>query len=205
LPHAKHSKDENAPESSPNLQEAPAVPPQAPPQEAASSTPETPLAEQLDKLQAEKDELFRTLVRRQADFENFRKRLERESQESGQRVVARLIEDLLPTLDAFERAIAAHDDPAYEDYRKGFELIYRQLWDALERQGLARVDAEGRRFDPHIHQAVERIESEDHEDGAVIGVLQQGYTLRGRVLRPAIVRVAVHPREKTAGTDQSVN
>lgn len=204
MPHAKHSQKPDVPNTA-IPQEAGVPPEEAPAQAPASSAAEVPLADQVAKLQAEKDELFRTLVRRQADFENFRKRLEREGQESGLRAVARLIEEMLPALDAFERAIAAHDDPAYEDYRKGFELIYQKLWDALARQGLARVEAVGKPFDPHFHQAVERVESEDHADGTVIGVLQQGYTLRGRVLRPAGVRVAVHPQEQTSEADGSVN
>ena len=179
------------------------------------ATPEPPapdaaaLAEQVAKLQAEKDELWKSLVRRQADFENFRKRIERERHEHDQRALARTIEGLLPVLDAFERALAAHDDPTYAEYRKGFELIYRQLWDALARQGLERIEAEGKHFDPHLHHAIERVESEDHADGAVLEVLQRGYRLRERVLRPAIVRVAVHPSdtaaEKTPKTHEPVN
>ena len=163
------------------------------------------LADQLAAVQAEKEELRQTLVRRQADFENYRKRIERERLEEAQRVVARLIEGLLPVLDAFERALAAHDDPAYEDYRKGFELIYRQLRDALERQGLNRIEAEGKTFDPHLHHAVERVESEDYEDGEVLEVLQPGYRLRDKVLRPATVRVAVHPAEPTSEASERVN
>jgi len=163
------------------------------------------LADQLAAVQAEKEELRHTLVRRQADFENYRKRIERERLEEAQRSVARLIEGLLPVLDAFERALAAHDDPAYEDYRKGFELIYRQLRDALERQGLNRIEAEGKTFDPHLHHAVERVESEDHEDGAVLEVLQPGYRLRDSVLRPATVRVAVHPAEPASEASEQVN
>jgi molecular chaperone GrpE len=163
------------------------------------------LADQLAAAQAEKEELRQTLVRRQADFENYRKRIERERLEEAQRAVARLIEGLLPVLDAFERALAAHDDPTYEDYRKGFELIYRQLRDALERQGLNRIEAEGKTFDPHLHHAIERIESEDHEDGAVLEVLQPGYRLRDKVLRPATVRVAVHPGERASQASKRVN
>ncbi len=163
------------------------------------------LADQLAAVQAEKEELRHTLVRRQADFENYRKRIERERLEEAQRVVARLIEGLLPVLDAFERALAAHDDPAYEDYRKGFELIYRQLRDALERQGLNRIEAEGKTFDPHLHHAVERVESEDYEDGEVLEVLQPGYRLRDKVLRPATVRVAVHPAEPASEASERVN
>ncbi len=163
------------------------------------------LADRLAAVQAEKEELRQTLVRRQADFENYRKRIERERLEEAQRSVARLIEGLLPVLDAFERALAAHDDPAYEDYRKGFELIYRQLWDALERQGLNRIEAEGKTFDPHLHHAVERVESEDYEDGEVLEVLQPGYRLRDKVLRPATVRVAVHPAEPASEASERVN
>jgi len=163
------------------------------------------LADQLAAAQAEKEELRHTLVRRQADFENYRKRIERERLEEAQRVVARLIEGLLPVLDAFERALAAHDDPAYEDYRKGFELIYRQLRDALERQGLNRIEAEGKTFDPHLHHAVERVESEDYEDGEVLEVLQPGYRLRDKVLRPATVRVAVHPAEPAPEASEQIN
>jgi len=163
------------------------------------------LADQLAAAQAEKAELRHTLVRRQADFENYRKRIERERLEEAQRSVARLIEGLLPVLDAFERALAAHDDPAYEDYRKGFELIYRQLRDALERQGLNRIEAEGKTFDPHLHHAVERVESEDYEDGEVLEVLQPGYRLRDKVLRPATVRVAVHPAEPAPEASEQIN
>ncbi len=163
------------------------------------------LADQLAAAQAEKEELRQTLVRRQADFENYRKRIERERLEEAQRAVARLIEGLLPVLDAFERALAAHDDSTYEDYRKGFELIYRQLRDALERQGLNRIEAEGKTFDPHLHHAIERVESEDHEDGAVLEVLQPGYRLRDKVLRPATVRVAVHPAEPAPEASEQIN
>jgi molecular chaperone GrpE len=170
--------------------------------ESAEGTPNTldavAMAEQLAKLQAEKAELLQTLIRRQADFENYRKRLERERHEASDRGVARLIEQMLPILDAFERALAAHDDPAYEEYRKGFELIHRQLWDALSREGLERIEAEGKKFDPHVHHAIEGVESQEHEDGTVVAVLLPGYVLRGKILRPATVRVVVQPAQKAA-------
>lgn len=150
-----------------------------------------PAAEQLAALQAEKDELMQTLVRRQADFENYRKRIERERQEEGRRGVGRILEELLPALDGFDRALRAHDDPAYEEYRKGLELIYRQMWDALAKHGLERIAAKGKVFDPHFHQAIERVETAEHPDGTVVEVLQDGYMFHGRVLRPSIVRVAV--------------
>ena len=168
---------------------------------AAASASLASVLDQLTKLQTESEELRATLVRRQADFDNFRKRIDRERAEESRRHTARVVESLLPVLDGFERALAAHADPAYEDYRKGFELIYRQLWDALQRLGLERLDPEGKRFDPHIHQAIERVESADHADGSVLEVFQPGYTFHGRLLRPAVVRVAVHPAGASAGSD----
>lgn len=147
----------------------------------------------LAKLQAEKAELADMLVRRQADFENYRKRIERERAEEGRRAQSRLIDEMLPVLDGLDRALSAHDDPAYEEYRKGLELIYKQLWDTLARHGLERIEAKGKPFDPHVHQAVDRVETHDHPDGTVVEVLQQGYKFHDRVLRPSAVRVAVHP------------
>lgn len=150
------------------------------------------LFEQVTKLLAEKNELTDTLVRRQADFENYRKRIERERQTEHHRGIEGLIESLLPVLDGFERALAAHGDAGYENYRKGFELIYRQLENILAKKGLERIDAEGKIFDPNLHHAVERIDSDDYADGTVIGVLQAGYMFHGKVLRPAMVRVTAN-------------
>jgi molecular chaperone GrpE len=148
------------------------------------------LAERAARLQAEKDELMQTLVRRQADFENYRKRVERERHEDRYQGMARLIEELLPVLDAFERALKAHEDPAYEEYRKGLELTYRKLWDTLARHGLERITAAGKAFDPNYHQAVERVESDEYPEGTVVEVLQDGFSFHGRVLRPSMVRVS---------------
>jgi molecular chaperone GrpE len=158
---------------------------------AAGNATET--STEMNKLRAEKEELLQTLVRRQADFENFRKRTERDRHEEGRRGVERMILDLIPVLDAFDRALQGHDDPSYEEYRKGVILIRKQLWDALTRHGLQRVEAAGKMFDPHVHQAIERVESAEYPDGFIVDVFQDGYQFHGRVLRPAIVRVAVHP------------
>jgi molecular chaperone GrpE len=147
------------------------------------------LAERVARLQAEKDELMQTLVRRQADFENYRKRVERERHDDRRHGIGRLIEELLPVLDGLERGLQAHDDPAYEEYRKGLELIYRQLWEILSRHGLERIVAEGKPFDPNFHQAIERVHSTDYPEGTVLEVLQDGFTFHGRVLRPSSVRV----------------
>ncbi len=158
--------------------------------EAEDSSREDPDAR---KLSSELEEMRQSLVRHQADFSNFRKRAEKENREAGQRATARIIEQLIPIVDGFEHALAAHREPQYEGYRKGFELIYKQLIDNLARLGAERIDPQGKPFDPHLHQAVERSETTEHPDGTVLEVYQPGYFYHGRVLRPAMVRVAVHP------------
>lgn len=195
--HQKKESDKNVIEfeSRPRSDEEPADPVARPTEVVDAAA----LAERAARLQAEKDELMQTLVRRQADFENYRKRVERERQEDRRHGTGRLIEDLLPILDAFERALKAHDDPAYEEYLKGLELIYRQLWDTLARHGLERIVAEGKPFDPHYHQAIERVESSDHPDGTVLEVLQDGFLFHGRVVRPSIVRVSFNVAHSEGG------
>jgi molecular chaperone GrpE len=165
-----------------------------------SASNETPQTQELQRLKAEKEELLQTMIRRQADFENFRKRTERDRHEEGRRGVERLIVDLIPVLDAFDRALQAHDDPAYEEYRKGITLIRKQLWDCIAKHGVQRIEAAGKMFDPHMHQAIERLESQDFPDGFIVAVFQDGYMFHGRVLRPAIVRVAVSPAQDVKST-----
>ncbi len=145
------------------------------------------------KLLADLEDLRQTLLRRQADFDNYRKRVEKERFEDTKRATARVIEGLIPVVDSFEQALAAHREAEYESYRKGFELIYKQLLDNLTKLGAERVDPLGKLFDPHLHQAVDRAETKEHEDGTILQVFQPGYVFHGRVLRPAMVRVAVHP------------
>jgi molecular chaperone GrpE len=148
---------------------------------------------ELSKLSSDLDDLRQTLLRRQADFDNYRKRIEKERAEDSKRSTARVIEGLIPVIDSFENALAAHREAEYESYRKGFELIYKQLLDNLTRLGAERVDPVGKLFDPHLHQAVDRAETTEHADGTILQVFQPGYVFHGRVLRPAMVRVAVHP------------
>jgi molecular chaperone GrpE len=157
---------------------------------AAGPGPDSALTEQIQKLAAEKQDLTNTLVRLQADFDNYRKRTEKERDQARHRGVENLVEQLLPVLDGFDRALAAHDDPAYEDYRKGFELIRKQLWDLLAKQGVHRIESVGKEFDPNVHHAVEHVPTNEYPDGAVIDEFQPGYTFHHRVLRPAMVRVA---------------
>jgi molecular chaperone GrpE len=145
------------------------------------------------RLASDLQELRQTLMRRQADFENYRKRIEKERTEDQRRATARLIEGLIPVIDGFEHALAAHREAEYETYRRGFELIYKQLLDHLTRLGVERIEPTGKPFDPHLHQAMERTETTDYPDGTVVQVFQPGYVYHGRVLRPAMVSVAAQP------------
>ncbi len=173
--------------------EASAVPPSAADDLPVPGPPAVVPREDFDALRAERDDLLNSLVRLQADFENYRKRIERDRAAEYHRALGVAIEPILPILDNFERALETHRDPAYEKFREGFDLIYRRLWGALAKLGLKRIEAAGRQFDPHEHQAVERVESREHSDGSVLAELAAGYKFHDRVLRPAMVRVAVHP------------
>ncbi len=142
-------------------------------------------------LGAERDE-FRELAQRvQADFENYRKRMLREQTEKMERANEGLIEQLLSVLDSFELALANIPDvdgaDADEKVRKGVELVYAELLGALEKVGLERIDALGKPFDPHEHEAVAQEDGDD--EPVVCDILRSGYRLKGRVLRPATVRV----------------
>jgi len=159
----------------------------APPEEAAREDADA------KRLAADLDDLRQTLLRRQADFDNYRKRIEKERSEDNKRATARVVEGLIPVIDGFEHALAAHREAEYEGYRKGFELIYKQLLDNLGRLGVVRVEPVGKPFDPHLHQAMDRAETTQVADGTILEVFQPGYVFHGRVLRPAMVRVAVHP------------
>jgi molecular chaperone GrpE len=157
---------------------------------------------EMAKLASDLEELRQTLLRRQADFDNYRKRVEKERSEDSKRATARVIEGLIPIIDGFENALAAHREAEYENYRKGFELIYKQLLDNVTKLGVERIDPAGKPFDPHLHQAVDRAETTEHADGTILQVFQPGYVFHGRVLRPAMVRVAVHPNP---ASKQAVN
>ena len=144
---------------------------------------------ELQKLKAERDTLLDRLARLQAEFENARKRAAREQQEFRDFATADTIKALLPTFDSFERALQA---PATQnnEFRGGIELIYKQLQDALSKLGVRPIPAKGERFDPHVHEAIEMVETSEVPDHQVIDELQRGYKLKGRLLRPAMVRVA---------------
>lgn len=159
------------------------------------------------QLLTEKQELYDRLLRKQAELDNFRKRSEREKEEFHKHATADLIRSLLPALDSFERALKHRDPRVPQEFYQGIDLIHRDLLDILVRAGLDPVDTKGKIFDPHLHQAVESVESDRHRDQEIVEELQRGYKLRQRLLRPAVVKVAVAPKAaadgKAAGQGQA--
>lgn len=159
-------------------------------EEAAASELEADLA-RLSQLQSERDEYLDTLRRVQAEFENYRKRVIKEQTALVDRATEGLVEQLLPVLDSFELALKNFDAAGGQDtesVRKGVELVYAELLGVLEKAGVSRVEAEGKPFDPNVHEAV--MQEDGDGEPVVTDVLRTGYTLKGRVLRPAMVKVS---------------
>jgi molecular chaperone GrpE len=136
------------------------------------------------------DEERERLLRKAAEFDNYRKRIERERREQADQTVASLLLQLLSVADDFERALTVDAGDAAGPYRRGVELIHTKLNDLLRRQGITPIESLGADFDPNVHQAVTHEPSPRHRDGEVIEELQRGYMLGGRLLRPAMVKVA---------------
>jgi molecular chaperone GrpE len=147
---------------------------------------------ELQKLRVERDTLIDRLARLQAEFENARKRAAREQQDFRDYALADAIRALLPTLDSFERALQTSADKS--EFRGGVDLIYRQLQDALSKLGLRAIPATGEPFDPHLHEAIEMVDTTDAADHQILEELQRGYKLKDRLLRPSMVRVARNPK-----------
>ena len=144
-----------------------------------------------DQLLAEKADLQDRLLRQRAEFDNFRRRAEGLRSEYLQYAAMDLVREILPVLDDFERALK--HETADQDYAKGVELIYQRLAEILKKMGLEPVETGGRQFDPNLHQAVQRVETVDAEDQSILTEFQKGYNFRGKLLRPAMVKVAVRP------------
>lgn len=149
--------------------------------------------EEVRRLKREREELYDRLARMQAEFDNARKRAAKEQAEFREYAAAEAIKPLLPILDSLERALA--HAPAGDDFRAGVELIYKQMLDALGKLGLRAIPAVGEPFDPHLHQAVQMVETTQAPDHQVLEELQRGYKLKDRLLRPAMVRVAHNPKK----------
>ena len=158
--------------------------------QASAEGAESPNAE-LQKLKAERDTLVDRLARMQAEFENARRRAAKEQQDFRDFATVDAIKPLLPVIDNFERALQAKSDPA--DFRTGVELIYKQLQDVLTKLGVHPITSKGEQFDPHVHEAIEMVETSDAADHEVLEEWQRGYKFKDRLLRPAMVKVAKNP------------
>ncbi|HJY06291.1 MAG TPA: nucleotide exchange factor GrpE [Bryobacteraceae bacterium] len=154
------------------------------------------LAEQLavatadrDQLAKDKGELQDLLQRRQAEFENFRRRVEREKTEVFDFASMDSVKTLLPVLDDFERALKVESTD--KEYARGMELIYQRFYDLLKKLGLEPISTKDELFDPHVHHAVEMVDTDEYPDHTILEEYQRGYNFKGRLLRPAMVKVAV--------------
>ncbi|HUQ90647.1 MAG TPA: nucleotide exchange factor GrpE [Bryobacteraceae bacterium] len=146
-------------------------------------------AEQLATLAAEKAELQDLLMRRQAEFDNFRKRIDREKMELLEYSSLEAVNAILPIVDDFDRAIKV--ESADREYARGMELIHQRLADSLKRLGLETVETSGQKFDPNLHHAVTKEKSDEHDEDTILEEYQKGYRFKGRILRPAMVKVSV--------------
>lgn len=191
-------------EASPTVEESP-------PEEAvevAGEGVDQALQEELSRLQEELNRFRELYLRKLADFENFRKRKEKEVEDFRLAAHADLVRDVLPVLDNLERALAVPEGDG-SGIRAGVELVLRQLKDVLARYGLVELNPQAEAFDPRYHEAIARQEREDLQSDQVLEVLQKGYTLHGRLLRPALVVVGVPKKsekpenEDTPGSEET--
>lgn len=157
----------------------------------ATSTEASGVEAELQKLKAERDMYVDRLARMQAEFDNARKRAVKEQQDFRDFASVDVIKSLLPIVDNFERALQSKSEPA--DFRSGIELIYKQLHDALTKLGVQPIVSKGKPFDPHVHEAIEMVETSDAADHEVVEEWQRGYKYKDRLLRPAMVKVAKNP------------
>jgi molecular chaperone GrpE len=162
---------------------------------SGSSDPADPFAAltaQRDALAGEKAELHDRLLRAQAEFQNFRKRAEKERIEFSEYASTEAVRTLIPILDDFERALKV--ESADQEFNRGIGLIYQRLFESLKKLGLEPMDSAGHPFDPNLHHAVEMVETDEAADHTVLEEYQRGYNFKGRLLRPAMVKVAVEPK-----------
>ena len=170
-------------------------------EEAAGSTDQAaPLEAELAAAKAETDEWRDRFLRKAAEFENYRKRIEKEKSELRISSQSAILQDILPALDGFDRALKYFSETdgvagSAERYREGIELLCRQVLDALTRTGLTPIVAEGKPFDPHLHEALSRVVTMEAADGIIVSELRRGYMFKDSLLRPSQVIVAVQPGE----------
>ncbi|WP_413773580.1 nucleotide exchange factor GrpE [Paenibacillus campinasensis] len=160
--------------------------------EAAEAAGDTAAQAEIERLRNELSETQQRALRAQADFDNFRRRTQKEKEELAKYASSKLIQELLPVIDNFERALqASEDNPEFESFSKGVNMIFRQLEQVLAAEGLTAMNSVGQPFNPEFHQAIMQVESDEHEEGIVVEEVQKGYMLKDKVLRPAMVKVSM--------------
>ncbi len=159
-------------------------------EESVANEPEVVQSE-LELAQKLADENYQRYLRVQADFDNFRRRSRQEKEEFAKYASSKLIEQLLPILDNFERAIVTGKETTdTESILKGIDMVFRLLGQVLEQEGLKPIEAVGQPFNPEYHQAIMTVESAEHEEGIVLEEIQKGYNLKDKILRPSLVKVS---------------
>jgi molecular chaperone GrpE len=171
-----------------NEQETQSTP--APDGAAPSDTKDSTGAPALEDVQRERDSLQDRLLRTVAEFDNYRKRMDRERRELSEYAASDVLSELLPIVDNLERALQVPSSGEDEAFRKGVELILKQMQDVLRKRGVRAIEATGTMFDPNFHNAVIHEASSEHREGEVMQELQRGYMIGDRLLRPAMVKVA---------------
>ncbi|MGF7014084.1 molecular chaperone GrpE [Ornithinibacillus bavariensis] len=147
------------------------------------------LVQEIENLKQEKEELYQRFLRTQAEFDNFKKRSQKEKEADRKYKAQDLVTELLPAIDNFERALQVEVTDENKNLLDGISMVYRQLVDALKSQGVEIIEAVGKEFDPNIHQAVMQVEDDNFESNIVVEDLQKGYLIKDRVIRPAMVKV----------------
>ncbi|MFE6795835.1 nucleotide exchange factor GrpE [Paenibacillus chitinolyticus] len=160
--------------------------------EAAAPDAEGATNAELDELRKAAEESQQRLLRAQADFDNFRRRTRQEKEEFAKYASLKLIEQMLPVIDNFDRAlVSSRETQDFEALTKGIEMVYRQLDQVMTQEGLTPIEAVGQSFNPEFHQAIMQVESDEHEEGIVVEEVQKGYMLKDKVIRPSMVKVSM--------------
>ena len=193
-----------------NLEEQDSAPenethPGAEERESESPQPDSSL-ETIEILRKEKEEHLDLLLRKQAEFENYRKRVAKEKEQLRLTAQASVLEELLPVLDAFEKGLhslkAAPGDSELDAYREGYELMFKEVQSVLQKFAVIEIPGVGAPFDPNVHEAVVREVTTGHKEGEILDEYRKGYKLKDRLLRPSQVKVAVHPVEPSAAPEK---
>mgnify|MGYP001046721459 CR=1 FL=1 len=185
------NQDQSQQATAQDLEQAETVIPETAAQDASAPQEDAAESSLLDELRSQLDEQQQRLLRLQADYDNFRRRTRQEKEDFAKYASSEVVEKLLPVLDNFDRALAAgRSGNDYEALIKGVDMIYRQFKQVLEQVGLSEMNAVGQPFNPEYHNAVMKVEDEEHEEGIVLEELQKGYMFKDKVLRPAMVKVS---------------